>query len=279
MISSEAPEKLLVCDSGLGGLDVASRLLPHLRRPTRIICFNAWPDERFGYNQLPDLREKVRIYECAFRGMLEFAPDRIVIGCNTLSIVHRYSAFFAAPPCEVADITGTAVEAMEKLLAKRPELSLILLGTVTTIGSGFYQKALFRRNLPPERIVPLPCPGLASRIENDPDSAAVEEQISEIARQVPRGMRCGAALCCTHFGYARTGWENLLKPEAIVNPNETLYHALDFPGADPAPEVTVEVHSRVMLPPSKRAALAPRLDPRVAEALEHYRYNPELFQF
>ena len=84
---------IVVTDSGLGGLSVAADLAARLPasgivQSARIVFVNAEPDAAFGYNDLKNDADKVRIFDGALSAMeARYKPDLILIACNTLSVV------------------------------------------------------------------------------------------------------------------------------------------------------------------------------------------------
>ena len=68
-------KKIIVCDSGLGGVSVAANLI--LQNVSQncepkdnyeIIYFNAFPDLQFGYNDLPTLYDREKMFWVISRG-------------------------------------------------------------------------------------------------------------------------------------------------------------------------------------------------------------------
>ena len=89
---------LLITDSGLGGLSVCADIVENLikYRPcehAKLTYFNAWPEQNRGYNLLPDMSERIRVFNCALEAMEKFKPDMIMIACNTLSTIYPRTGF------------------------------------------------------------------------------------------------------------------------------------------------------------------------------------------
>jgi glutamate racemase len=78
------PPRLLVFDSGLGGL-TALRALRHAV-PEAAICYVA-DDARFPYSALDDEALASGVCEVLAEPVRSFAPDAIVVACNTASTV------------------------------------------------------------------------------------------------------------------------------------------------------------------------------------------------
>ena len=289
---------LLVCDSGLGCIDIARRLMAEMRqhgapaRHVEVICFNAWPEPGRGYNQLPDMATKTAVFQKALEGMIRLRPDALIVGCNTLSVVREISRVDTVIP--TAGIAGAAETLLYQYLAADPERLLVLLGTETTIGSGFYRDRLTERGISPRRIVDMPCPDLAPRIEAGPDRPEIAAEIRRIARKLLldhpelRTHPAALGLCCTHYGYARSVWEREFAAEwgsapALLDPNEALPFAPEvrrLVSGSETPEFTARVCSRVPLGEKKRCAISELVagdEPELARALLECRSDPGLF--
>ncbi len=289
---------LLVCDSGLGGIDVARRLMVEMRdrgapaSRVRVIYFNAWPEVGRGYNHLSTLGEKLRVFRQALAGMLEFHPDAVVIGCNTLSILREVAGVETTVP--LVGIVDAAETMLYHYLSGDEERRLVVFGTETTVGSGLYRERLRRRGIDPRRVIGRACPGLATRIEAGPERPEIAAELRGIATDLRR--RCpdlnpektALGLCCTHYGYSSRLWESeftavfggvmtLLDPNTAFPSRPEISRLLS---GTAVPEFSAEVHSRIPLTEVKRRALAALIAadaPELAEALNNYHFNPELF--
>ena len=201
--------RLVVTDSGLGGLSICAALERRLRLEGRgrtlITYVNAWPFDGRGYNDLPDMAARAVVFGRALDRMAAWSPGRILIACNTLSIVFAHTPFSRTAAVPVDGIIDAGVGLFAESLAAEPAAGLILLGTKTTIESGVHAGALVARGVDPHRIRAVHCHGLAGAIERDPDSAAVADLIARCAARVraadPGGVPVYAGLCCTHYGY------------------------------------------------------------------------------
>ena len=300
---------LVVTDSGLGGLSICAALECRLRREgggrARITYLNAWPFEGRGYNDLPDVPARAAVFDRALDRMALWSPGRILIACNTLSIIYAHTAFCRAPAVRVDGIIDAGVSLFAETMAAEPSAGLILLGTKTTVESGVHAGALVERGVDPHRMRAVHCHGLAGAIERDPESAAVTDLIASSTARVraadPGGVPLFAGLCCTHYGYvadricAALG-AALGRPVQALNPNARMVDdlALDAPaqGADDAAtgtpdrlstgvgRVSVEVVSKVALDDTARQAIArlvAPISPATARALLSYSHVPDLF--
>src|SRR5512146_1850452 len=149
---------LIVTDSGLGGLAICAELEKALRQstpdkagPVRLTYFNAWPEQASGYNDLADVASRARVFDLALRSMAALGPDRIVIACNTLSIVYEHTAFRRTGNVPVVGIVNAGVEMFHEALADDPASSIVLFGTRTTIESGRHRAGLLERGIDARR--------------------------------------------------------------------------------------------------------------------------------
>lgn len=78
------PPRLLVFDSGLGGLTVLKALRATV--PEAAVTYLA-DDARFPYGAMEDIELAARVCEVLARPAADFAPDAIVIACNTASTI------------------------------------------------------------------------------------------------------------------------------------------------------------------------------------------------
>ena len=201
---------IVITDSGLGGLSICALLEQGLRVTgraghVRLTYVNAWPSEDRGYNDLPDEAERARVFDAALARMAQMQPDRILIACNTLSILYPRTAFSLHPAVPVHGIVDAGVDLFVEHLASDPASSIVLLGTRTTIESGVHKARLEQRGVDPQRIAAVSCHGLAGAIERDVDGPRTAELISECAARAaaaaPPGSTLFLGLCCTHYGY------------------------------------------------------------------------------
>lgn len=302
---------LLITDSGLGGLSVcaaAERALrtgraarasgPGLRTPDaadlRITYFNAWPEPSAGYNDLPDVRSRAEVFDRALAAMAALGPDRIVIACNTLSIVYEHTAFHRLPPVPVQGIVGAGVDLFRDGMAAHPAAPIVLVGTRTTIESGAHRERLIAQGIAPSRIAAVACHGLARAIETDPGGETVGDLIEACTRSgaesAPPGEPLYLGVCCTHYTYVRDAMASALarhshRPVEALDPGDRLVEEIaratgagEAGGAGRAGTVTVV--SKVDMDDRKRRAMAARVEavsPATAAALLAYTRVPDLF--
>ena len=278
----ESPKRIVVCDSGLGGLDIASHFFMVSDGPEcKVIYMNAYPDKSWGYNDLPDARSQEELLRKVLLRMEQWNPELCLIACNTLSIIWQRLENRWRPSFPVRGIIEAAVEQMSGYMKAHPESELLVLGTKSTIASNVYPQALIATGIDESRIHSMPCHRLATLIEQNPSANAVRERIAEYADQAAglfdaRPKRLALGFCCTHYGYARDFWQAEFSRRFgeidILNPNEAM--------ACPGRGTEFEYHSKLELEDGQRMAMASvfaETAPQIAAALHGAIAEIELF--
>jgi len=297
--------RIVITDSGLGGLTIAAELEKELRsaaagRPIELIYVNAWPDPGWGYNDLPDPGARARVLDKALGRMAGYEPRLLVIACNTLSVLYDLTEFKRNPAVPVRGIIDEGVEMFEEALTGDPAGRLIVFGTRTTIESAEHIRRLTKKGIAPKRLAGAACHGLAAVIDDDPDSPAVAEMIEKcVPGDLPdlgSGGTLFAGFVCTHYGYVRDAFQSILDRKTgrkveILDPNMRLVRSLikeiakgnpagAGPGTLEGAGITVAVISKIELGEAKRRAIARKIEPvspPTARALLHYTWIPDLF--
>jgi glutamate racemase len=296
----EAKENLsvVIVDSGMGGLSICADMAVRLERRrcfghVAITYFNAWPEQQRGYNSLPSDVERIRVFDNALAGALAFAPDIILIACNTLSVLYPRTAFSRNAAMPLVGIVDFGVDMIHAYLAADPGRQVIILGTLTTIAADSHRSALAARGIAAERMVPQACDQLATEIEKDPHGAVVGSMIDDFIGQAaarladPRAP-VAAALCCTHYGYSAELIQESLATRlgagaTILNPNTAMAEGVFAslaPGRCDHTEIDIAVVSRILWSDQKLKSMARALtdvSPATAQALLAYRHDPALF--
>lgn len=291
---------LVVTDSGLGGLSIVAGLEDKLNKVSRfskikIVYFNAWPSLNRPYNSMPSQVAKAKVFNSALQGMLKFKPDKILLACNTLSVLYPETEFSCSTAIEVVDIIDFGVNAIFEKLKKHENSKVLILGTPTTIESDAHRKALLLMGISADRIIVQPCDKLAGEIEKNPQSAKVDFLISSYIKESGEKLRLNgndklfAALCCTHYGYSQNIFHRYLndffdRKVLIINPNENMSKECisENPGSHYETSIDIEVVSRVRIDESKIAAISPILEKKsllTADALKKYKLDEELFSY
>ncbi|MCX6545246.1 MAG: aspartate/glutamate racemase family protein [Acidobacteria bacterium] len=290
---------LVITDSGLGGLGICAAIESALRLSgnaagVRLTYFNAWPEQGRGYNSLPDQVSRLAYFDSALAQMNQLRPDRIVIACNTLSVLFDRTMFARTSATPVVGIIDCGVALFHDALSAEPGSSIALFGTRITIESGVHRDRLVQLGTAPERIVPVPCHGLAVAIEQDAGGAEVERLIDQsaslAAASLPQSGALFAGLCCTHYGYVadrfRTSLERACgRAVRTLDPNIALVRLVvpasvaASPGASSG-AIRVDVISKVALDERTQdgiGRLVAPVSPATARALQSYAHVPGLF--
>jgi glutamate racemase len=299
---------IVITDSGLGGLSICAALEQGLRvagplRDVRLTYVNAWPFEDRGYNDLPDDSARARVFDAALARLSDMQPDRILIACNTLSILYPLTAFSQHPSVPVHGIVDAGVDLFAGRLTGDSASSIVLLGTRTTIESGVHRRRLELRGVDPRCMAAASCHGLAGAIEHDVDGPRTEALIAECARRAaeaaPPGETLFLGLCCTHYAYVAVRLVDAVvrrtsRRVGALDPNLQLTTSLladpaffvEGDGGDRAPgpsgpgSVSVDLLSKVTLTDESRcgiARLVESVSPATASALLSYAHVPDLF--
>ncbi|MBN1349664.1 aspartate/glutamate racemase family protein [candidate division KSB1 bacterium] len=291
---------IVVTDSGLGGMSVAAELAAKLRalrafRRVRIVFFNSSFSKDSGYNRLEKHGDKLRIFNHALESMHgKYAPNLILIACNTLSILFPETAFARKKLVPVIGIVEAGANLIAEKLRSEPESRVILFGTQTTIDAGTHKRALIDAGLEANRIIQQACPMLESVIEEDVESEQTRCMISEFVRKAlaKPGAHSDpffASLNCTHYGYAMNFWRSAFiqqhrVPSDILNPNSRMLAFLDSPElANRFSEsiIEMEVVSRVEIRHRTIGSICKLLrhiSPIAHAALHQYQFNVNLFE-
>ncbi len=289
---------IVIVDSGLGGLsicaDIAGRFVEKCSfKHVDLTYVNAWPEQNRGYNALPDMATRIRVFDAALMACLQFNPDMILIACNTLSILYPQTPFASAAKVPVVGIVDFGVQMVFEQLQNNPESQAVILGTLMTVNSQTHKKRLVGKGIVPQRIIGQPCDQLATQIESGPASQIVngmiDRYLGEAAGKIQKNNApVFAVFCCTHFNYSRELFRSWLKHHlgdnvTIINPNSALSdHLLGlYPdGVVAETMVKVSVVSRIVWNDEKVKAIADvvsEISPQTAEALRNYQQDVNLF--
>lgn len=268
-------KNIIVCDSGLGGLDIAGHFFPVNATSApewNVIYFNAYPDSKSGYNDLSTPEAQEELFRKALQAMERYSPACCLMACNTLSIIYQRLSRHYKPSFPVIGIIETALDLMEANLKSNPESQVLILGTKSTVASQVYPSGLAERGIAAERIFSMACPRLATLIEQDPCAPEVRQRIAEYAIKANelfpnKPKKLFLSFCCTHYGYVSDFWKEEFAPFfdelSILNPNE---HMRMDGTAD-----TFQYLTKIPLEPGQREAMAALFrnagKPQIANAL------------
>ncbi len=293
--------KILVTDSGLGGVSVAANVYERLQssgvfKEAEVIFFNAQPHLNSGYNSQETTGQKVQIFENALAAMYEtFEPDILLIACNTLSVLYHLTEFSKEAEIPVVGVVETGIDLMYRHLRENETSKVIIFATKTTIRQSTHKKGLIEQGIAGGRIINQACPKLAGRIErgahNENTKALVKQYVDESLQKLNDDTsKLFVSYNCTHYPYIddvfREQFAERGRPAtAYLNPNPLM---ADFMFKDrlrrryKASDISIKIVSQPELPPGKIASiyeLIVKESPATAEALFDYQFEPEFFEW
>jgi glutamate racemase len=300
---------ILITDSGVGGLSVVAYAERFVRthgltEPVRLTFVNAAPENDYGYNSMPSREVKLETFDRFLRNVTDrFAPDKIYIACNTLSVLLPDTSFFSEGAVPVQGIVESGAALLLRELRDAPDSLAMIFATPTTIDAGTYTRVLEENGVARSRIISQACPGLADTISEDREgtktadeirhwvNAALEKSSSSKFLGVPRsssgflGTPVVAYLGCTHYGYRRelfaAAFDEANVRAKVVNPNERAVD--DLFGIEPeglSREVDVEFVTRYAIPAATVETLSWLLgdiSPKTVAAMQNFAHLPDLF--
>ena len=289
--------KILVTDSGIGGLSIAAELYERVKsekhfEQAEIIFFDCRPSADCGYGPLGSNSVRARVFSKALTAMHEkFAPDVIIIACNTLSSIYELTEFSQNPAVPVMGIIEDGVAQIAEQLITFPEQHMILLGTPTTVDSGMHKELLNRSGIDSERLHYQACPGLPEAISRDANSQDVREMIKAFvnkAKQEIADKEFGISLLCTHFGYSLPYFDEaagkyLEFSNKIVNPNSTLVDSFlknHGQGRKENTDVEIKCYTHSTVSPESKDKMFPliaSLSPDAADAFMKLECTHDMF--
>lgn len=290
--------KIVITDSGLGGLSVVADFEKRLSenpyyKKVEVIYFNSLHSSEYGYNLMPSITEKARVFNNALNSIEQsYEPDVILIACNTLSVVYPYTDFSKTSKTRVNGIVESGIELFENNLKSR-DTNLLLFGTETTMDSNVYKKALVKRGVEESHIVNQACYELETKIQNNPNSIITRKEIAKFVKIATEKIeknkeKTYAGFCCTHYGYSEAIFQHELTKQLkgkveVLNPNSKM---LDFLFANRVAigekcNVTIKVVSQVKLKRDEINSLSNIFNdksPKTAFALKNYEFVANLFK-
>jgi glutamate racemase len=213
--------RLVVTDSGLGGLAVCADLLKVATGPkeqgTELLYVNAAPDPQRSYNSMESLAEKQEVFQTFLHRLTDsYQPDHIFVACHTLSALLSEIKLPKLPIQGMIELTRRAVLKQAKEFGYS---RLLVLATPTTISSKVYDQLL-------PGMQSIACPGLADAISSDLNRTRIIEKIqlflSNANPTLARGKMI-VVLGCTHYGWRENLFVDALDEIGIepclINPN------------------------------------------------------------
>ena len=295
--------KIVITDSGLGGLSVAAELYETLKvhkypGATELIFVNALPETGKGYNKMRNTEQKIRIFNNVLHGIARrFDPDIIAIACNTLSVIVAQTRYYRGHKQQITGIVESGINSFLSGLKPDNAYYVIIFGTETTIEAGVHRKKLIELGIPERNIITQSCSGLAAAIERDYKGAQTHRLVSEyveLALIPVESKHTGiyAYLACTHYGYIIDEFTRLLQQSGfkryeLFNPNHSLVnlvlekirsaHAAPLPKAA---QVSIQIYARCAILPEEIISISGLIKNQshpTAMALQNYQIEANLF--
>ena len=189
-------------DSGFGGLTVARAVIDVL--PAEDVVYIG-DTGRYPYGDKP--LDEVRTYarELAWSLVNDFGAKAIVVACNTAAAalpVHELEAEFAAANLRVP-ILGVIEPGAGALVRATRTGRVAVIGTIGTIGSGAYERAVARASLGASlKLTSTACPGFVEFVERGRVSGPEVTLLAErLLAPVAAADVDALLLGCTHYPY------------------------------------------------------------------------------
>jgi len=292
---------VVITDSGLGGLsvvaDAAEKFKRHpVFREVKLVFVNALFSDQGGYNSLQTRADKLRVFSNALQSMQDrYAPDIILVACNTLSVLIPDTAFAHTSETPVVGIVEDGVEQIAAQLRTSPDARNIMFATQTTVDEGAHKNGLLELGFSDEQVVTEACPQLTLYIEQGYDSMDTELLIDAyvddaLSRAGATHGPLSVSFNCTHFGYAMDAWKKAFASRGVevnawLDPNTRMVDFLlpvDLQQRFPAADVEVGVVSMIDIPEQVRDSIGRWLhavSPVTETALQTYERAPDLFEW
>lgn len=289
---------ILITDSGVGGLSVCAYAEKFVRthgfdEPVRLTFANAAPANDYGYNSMPSREVKLQTFDRFLRNVTDrYAPDRIYVACNTLSVLLPDTRYFQNAVTPVSGIVETGAGLLQKKLEKDPRTVAMIFGTQTTIEAGAYPRLLEAQGIDAARILSQACPGLADTISEDREGVRTKAEIvcwvnAAIEKMRDRDRPVVACLACTHYGYRKDLFADALSGAGVratvLDPNERAVDDLFWPRSASTlanAGITVEFVTRYPILETTVEALTwflSDVSPRTVTAMKNFVHVPDLF--
>ena len=291
--------KIIITDSGFGGLSVHAKLDRTLKKLKNIgdielVFFNSYAGIGYGYNELNDIEEKLKVFNSALTGITKLRPDIILIACNTLSILYPKTIYSKESKIPVLGIVNSGVEQVLESVNISDNYFIIIFGTETTINSKIYQNMILEQGFSNEKIIAQGCKNLESEIQINPSGEKVKELITKYVNKVAeriqdkRFEKIVLVLACTHYGFSEKIFKEKLKNKfnqdiIILNPNEKIVNkTLNFITSEKriGTKITNKVYSKNEYSEEQIRSLADLIEkdsPSLREALLKINYSANLF--
>ena len=223
--------KIVITDSGLGGLSVCAQLIHLLKNYSvpensdppsyeiKITYVNAVPSNDRGYNSMSGKQEQIETFEKIISNTVRLvSPDNIFVACGTLSVLLNKMTHPGINSVKIEGIVSIGIQLLVDNLIKIPKAKAIIMATPTTVINNSFQSELFKKGIAKNQIVTQSCPNLANEISNDPEGTKVGKSIQYWVKKSLQQLQGKTTdhlilfLGCTHYSYH----ENMFKM-AFIN--------------------------------------------------------------
>jgi len=292
---------IVITDSGLGGLSVVADAAEKFRqhpvfKDVRLIFVNALFRDQGGYNSLRTREEKLKVFSSALQSMQDrFAPDIILVACNTLSVLILDTGFVAVSSVPVVGIVESGVDQIAQQLRGNPLARNIIFATQTTVDEGTHRNQLLDLGIGAGQIVTQSCPQLTLYIEQGYDDSYTEMLIDAYVDEALSQMGetsgpLSISFNCTHYGYSMEFWKQAfasrgIEVAAFLNPNTKMVDFL-LPASlhqrYKQSEVSVKAVSMIDIPADRQDSIGRYLhtvSPVTETALRDFELNSSLFEW
>jgi glutamate racemase len=292
---------IVITDSGLGGLSVVADAAEKFRQQpvfekVNLVFVNALFSDQGGYNALQTREEKLSVFSNALQAMQDrYAPDIILVACNTLSVLIPDTGFVKSSSVPVVGIVESGVEQIAQQLQGKPAGRNIIFATQTTVDEGTHKNQLLQKGFGDAQILTQSCPQLTLYIEQEYDGAYTEMLIDAYVDEALSNMGdvegpLSVSFNCTHFGYSLNFWKQAfesrgVKVEAFLDPNLLMVDFLlpaSLQQRYPHSEVSVNMASMIEIPVASQDSIGRYLNaisPLTENALRNYEQVEDLFEW
>ena len=292
---------IVITDSGLGGLSVVADAAEKFRqhpvfKEVELVFVNALFRDQGGYNSLQSREEKLKVFSSALQSMQDrYAPDIILVACNTLSVLIPDTGFVATSSVPVVGIVENGVDQIAQQLRGNPSAKNIIFATQTTVDEGTHRNQLLDLGIGDGQIVTQSCPQLTLYIEQGYDDsytemlidAYVDEALSQMGETTGP---LSISFNCTHYGYSMEFWKQAfasrgVEVAAFLNPNTRMVDFL-LPASlhqrYKHSEVSVKTVSMIDIPADRLDSIGRYLhsvSPVTESALRDFELQSDLFKW
>lgn len=196
-------------DSGFGGLTVARAVIDVLPAED-LVYIGDTARYPYGSKSRDDIARYAR--ELAWSLVEDFGAKAVVIACNSAASA-AHAQLSAELPVPILSVVEPGVQALASA-TRNGRVGVI--GTVATIGSGAYQRAIGAHD-PSLELVAASCPGFVEFVERGQTAG---DEVMVLAERLLAPVRSGdidaLLLGCTHYPYLSRVIGEVMGPEVVL---------------------------------------------------------------